>query len=25
VVPRATDWRTLLAPAAPRPQVLQQV
>jgi phenylpropionate dioxygenase-like ring-hydroxylating dioxygenase large terminal subunit len=25
VVPRATDWRTLLAPDAPRPQVLQQV
>jgi phthalate 4,5-dioxygenase oxygenase subunit len=24
VVPRATDWRTLLAPAAPRPPVLQQ-
>ncbi len=25
VVPRETDWRTLLAPDAPRPQVLQQV
>jgi phenylpropionate dioxygenase-like ring-hydroxylating dioxygenase large terminal subunit len=24
VVPRATDWRTLVAPAAPRPAVLQQ-
>ena len=25
VVPRDTDWRTLLAPEAPRPEVLQQV
>jgi len=25
VVPHATDWRTLLAPAAPRPRVLEQV
>jgi len=25
VVPHATDWRTLLAPEPPRPQVLQQV
>ena len=24
VVPRDTDWRTLVAPGAPRPEVLQQ-
>jgi len=24
VLPRDADWRTLVAPAAPRPEVLQQ-